>query len=266
MLGAIVGDVVGSRFEWRNLKSKEFELFHPHCEITDDSVMTLAIAEAVLDSEGDLDRLERQAVVRMQELGRAYDVGYGGRFGCWIEDDDPQPYNSWGNGSAMRVSACAYAADSLPRALAMARRVTVVTHNHPLGMRGAEAVTEAIYLARTGLDKEEIHKRLAAKYYPLDCALDVIRPYYRFDVSCEGSVPWAIRAFLESTDFEDAVRTAISIGGDSDTIAAITGSIAEAYYGIPDEIRQKTRTYLDERLTGILDAFEAKFGTYPAKK
>ena len=261
MIGAIIGDIVGSRFEWHNHKSKDFELFTPKCRPTDDSIMTLAVAQAILDSEGDLDALERQAVARMQELGRAYpDAGYGGRFGCWIEDDDPRPYNSWGNGSAMRVSACAYAAGTLPRCLAMARRVTAVTHDHPLGLRGAEAVTEAIFLARTGRSMPEIHAALTA-YYPLDCKLEVIRPHYRFDVSAEGSVPWAIEAFLESADFEDAVRNAVSIGGDSDTIAAITASIAEAYYGVPEDLRRTARSYLDERLLGILDSFEARYGT-----
>ena len=260
MLGALVGDISGSRFEWHNLKSKEFELLTYHCYPTDDSNMTLAVAQAILQSNGDLKLLAEKAVASMRELGRKYPRGYGGHFKQWIYLDDPKPYNSWGNGSAMRVSSCAWAASTMEEALAMSDAVTAVTHNHPEGMKGARAVTAAIFMARQGSSILEIRDHIHSTYYPLDFTLDQIRPSYEFDVSCQGSVPQAIEAFVESTSFEDAIRNAISIGGDSDTIAAITGSIAEAYYGIPSEIRKHTLTFLDKTQLDILNAFEEKYG------
>lgn len=260
MLGALVGDISGSRFEWHNLKSKEFELLTYHCHPTDDSNMTLAVAQAILQSNGNLKLLAEKAVSSMRELGKKYPRGYGGHFKQWIYSDDPKPYNSWGNGSAMRVSPCAWAASTMKEALAMSDAVTAVTHNHPEGMKGARAVTAAIFMARQGSSILEIRDHIHSTYYPLDFTLDQIRPSYEFDVSCQGSVPQAIEAFVESTSFEDAIRNAISIGGDSDTIAAITGSIAEAYYGIPSEIRKHTLTFLDKTQLDILNAFEAKYG------
>ena len=260
MLGALVGDISGSRFEWHNLKSKEFELLTYHCHPTDDSNMTLAVAQAILQSNGDLKLLAEKAVASMRDLGRKYPRGYGGHFKQWIYSDDPKPYNSWGNGSAMRVSPCAWAASTMEEALAMSDAVTAVTHNHPEGMKGARAVTAAIFMARQGSSILEIRDHIHSTYYPLDFTLDQIRPSYEFDVSCQGSVPQAIEAFVESTSFEDATRNAISIGGDSDTIAAITGSIAEAYYGIPSEIRKHTLTFLDKTQLDILNAFEEKYG------
>ena len=260
MLGAIIGDIVGSRFEFNNLKSKEFALFTRHCFPTDDSNMTLAVALAILRSRGDLRALSENTVVSMQEVGRKYPRGFGGHFRLWVFSDDPKPYGSWGNGAAMRVSPCAWAASTLEEALAMSDAVTEVTHNHPEGVKGARAVTTAIFLARQGFSIDVIRDHIEGDYYPLNFTLDQIRPAYHFDVSCQGSVPQAIEAFLESASFEDAIRNAVSIGGDSDTIAAITGSIAEAFYGIPNFIRLQAMTFLDQPRLEILNAFEQEYG------
>lgn len=260
MLGAIIGDIVGSRFEWHNNKTKNFDFLTHKCYFTDDSVMSLAIAKAILNSGTDYSVLGDKAVSCMQELGRKYPhAGYGGHFAHWLRDSNPQPYNSWGNGSAMRVSACGFAATSLEEAIAMSRKVTEVTHNHPEGIKGAEATAVAVYMARTGSNLLEIQDYINKHYYKIDFKLDDIRDEYQFDVSCQGSVPQALAAFFESTGFEDAIRNAISIGGDSDTIAAITGSIAEAYYGIPTEIRDHVLTFLEEDLLEVLIAFENRF-------
>lgn len=260
MLGAIIGDISGSRFEWNNIKTKEFELLTHYCHPTDDSNMTLAIAQAILQSKGNMKNLADNAVASMRELGKKYPRGYGGGFKRWILSTDPKPYNSWGNGSAMRVSPCAWAASSMEEALKMSDTVTEVTHNHPEGMKGARAVTAAIFMARKGASILEIRDHIHETYYPLDFTLEQIRPTYSFDVSCQGSVPQAIEAFLESTSFEDTIRNAISIGGDSDTIAAIAGSIAEAYYGIPSDLRKHALTFLDKTQLDILNAFEEKYG------
>ena len=263
MLGAMIGDIAGSRFEWGNLKSKEFELMtgEKGCRVTDDSVMSLAVAEAILTCGGDYSGLGREAVRSMQKLGRAYPhAGYGGMFARWLTDPDPIPYNSFGNGAAMRVSPCGFAASSLEEAVTLARRVTEVTHDHPEGIKAAEAVSSAIYLARTGSSLAEIRDYIEKKYYVIDFTLDEIRPDYRFDVTCQGSVPQAFEALFESTGFEDAIRNAVSLGGDSDTIAAITGGMAQAVYGVPEELREKALTFLDQRQTEILLAFEDRFG------
>ena len=257
MIGAITGDIAGSRFEWRNIKSKNFTLFTNACEPTDDSIMTLAVAQAIMNCNGDYSRLENETVSCMQEYGRAYpNAGYGGRFHRWIFSRDPKPYNSYGNGAAMRVSPCGFAATTLEEAMMLAHAVTRVTHNHPESLKAAEAVASAIYLARMGKTLEEIKAHIAEHYYSIDFSLDEIRPTYIFDVSCQGSVPQAFEAFFESTGFEDAIRNAISIGGDSDTIAAITGGMAEAYYGVPEDIRTQAMEFLDEKLAGILKRFE----------
>ena len=260
MLGAIIGDIAGSRFEWNNIKSKSFELLTYQCKPTDDSNMTLAIAKAILDSKEQWDQLSQNAIASMQMIGREYPHGFGRMFKQWVHSDEPQPYNSWGNGAAMRVSSCAWAADTMEEAMQLSDAVTRVTHNHPEGMKGARAITAAIFLARQGKSILEIRDYIHLYFYPLDFTLDQIRPTYQFDVSCQGSVPQAIEAFLESSSFEDAIRNAISIGGDSDTIAAMTGSIAEAYYGVPAEIRKHALTFLDERRLQILNTFEEKYG------
>ena len=263
MIGAIIGDIAGSRFEWHNIKTKEFDLLTHKCSFTDDTVMSLAICEALMRSKMSYEDLSEQAVICMQEVGRPYPrCGYGGHFRRWMYDDHPKPYNSFGNGAAMRVSGCGYAADSIESAKKLARRVTIVTHNHPEGLKGAEATAVAVYMARTGSNMMEIRDYINDKYYPMNFTLADIRSEYTFDVTCQGSVPQAFQAFFESTSFEDAIRNAISIGGDSDTIAAITGGIAEAYYGVPTSIRKHALTFLDERLLRILVEFE---NLYPPK-
>ncbi|MDR1000279.1 MAG: ADP-ribosylglycohydrolase family protein [Clostridiales bacterium] len=260
MLGAIIGDIVGSRFEWDNIKSKEFELLTHCCEFTDDSVMSLAVARALLDCDGKYDGLGDCTVRAMREVGRPYPYcGYGVMFFKWMYSKNPQPYNSYGNGAAMRVSACGFVADTLEEAVELSRRVTEVTHNHPEGLKGAEATAVCIFLARTGSNILEIRDYVDKHYYPMNFTLDGIRESYTYNETCQDTVPQAIMAFLESTSFEDAIRNAISIGGDSDTLAAITGGIAEAYYGVPTEIRKHALTFLDERLLGILNAFENKY-------
>ncbi len=262
MLGAIIGDIAGARFEWTPNKSKNFELFvnTGRCCPTDDSVMTLAVARAILECSGDYTGLEEKAVIHMQALGRKYPrAGYGSRFYKWIMTSNPEPYNSFGNGSAMRVSPCAWAAGSLDEAKELSYKVTKVSHNHPEGIKGAEAVTAAIYMALHGSSIPEIREYIDKYYYPMNFTLDDIRPGYSFDVTCQGSVPQAIMAFLESSDYEDAIRSAISLGGDSDTQGAIAGSIAEAYYGIPEELRKQAFARLDETEASIVKEFEAKY-------
>ena len=264
MMGAIIGDISGSRYEWANIRSKQFQFFKRQCRPTDDSIMTLAIAKALLEADGNLAVLPDCAVSAMQELGRKYpNAGYGGRFYDWLYTSNPQPYNSWGNGAGMRVSPCAWAAKSLDEALAMSDAVTAVTHNHPEGMKGARAITAATFLARKGKTIDEIRNHITENYYLIDFSLDDIRPTYRFDVSCQGSVPQAIEAFLESSGFEDAVRGAISIGGDSDTIAAMTGAIAEAYWGVPADIRKQAMAFMDQAMINIISMFEEKYGKNP---
>jgi type I restriction enzyme M protein len=264
MIGAMVGDIVGSRFEWNNIKSKTFDLFHRDCFVTDDSIMTLALGKALVQCDGHWDHLSETAVTCMQAVGRPYPrCGYGGLFRQWMYAENPQPYNSYGNGAAMRVSACGRVAASLDEALLLAEKVTAVTHNHPEGLKGAAATTAAIFLARAGKSIAEIREHIHELYYPMNFSLAEIRDSYTFNETCQDTVPQAIMAFLESTDFEDAIRNAISIGGDSDTVAAITGSLAEAYYGVPRDIREKALAYLDERLAAIVVEFENK---YPPSK
>lgn|GEM_PF-45256 len=261
MLGAIIGDIVGSRFEWHNIKSKDFDLLTHKCFPTDDSIMTLAVAQAIIDSGEDKESLSENTIKRMQELGRLYPhAGYGGRFRHWLVDNNPQPYWSWGNGAAMRVSACGFAASTLEEAKALSLAVTCVTHNHPEGLKGAEATAVAIFMAKTGSSLIEIQDYINQNYYKITFKLDDIRASYSFDESCQGTVPQALEAFFESVSFEDAIRNAISIGGDSDTLAAITGGIAEAYYGIPASIRKHALTFLDAKQLSILNAFESKYG------
>ena len=259
MLGAIVGDIVGSIYEFHNIKTKDFELFSDDCFFTDDSIMTIAIAKAILVCKGNYTNLSDKAIYYMKKIGRQYPYcGYGGRFFDWIFSDDSDAYNSFGNGAAMRVSCCGDIANSIEEAKDLSKKVTAITHDHPEGIKGAEATSVAIYLARHGKSKDEIRNYINKYYYDLDFTLDEIRQDYKFDETCQGTVPQAIECFLESTDFEDAIRNAISIGGDSDTMGAITGGIAEAFYGIPDDIREEAVSYLDYELEDILDEFEKK--------
>ncbi len=260
MIGAIIGDISGSRFEHKNHRAKEFTLFDRKCFPTDDSIMSLAIARAIMECEGNYEDLSQKAVDAMQELGRAYkNAGYGGSFYEWIWEEDPQPYNSWGNGSAMRVGPCGFAADSIEQVKELSAAVTKVSHNHPEGLKGAETVAVAVYLAKTGESKDAIRKHIEENYYEIGFTIDGIRKTYKFDVSCQGSVPVALEAFFESTDFEDAIRIAISVGGDSDTIAAMAGAVAEAYYGIPEGILDEAIDFLDARQMEILYYFEKKY-------
>lgn len=260
MLGAIIGDIIGSRFEWENHKSKAFELFHPDCRVTDDSIMTLAIAKTLVDCKGNHKNLDQLAVENMQALGRRHpDCGFGGWFNRWVHSDNPAPYNSYGNGAAMRVSPCGYAADSLEHAKELSKIVTEVTHNHPESLKGAEATTVAVYLSKNGHSQQKIREHIHNHYYPMDFVLDDIRETYQFDVTCQGSVPQAFMAFFESTGFEDAIRNAISIGGDSDTIGAITGGIAGTYYGVPVSTREAIIGYLDDSMVKILGEFESLY-------
>ncbi len=251
MLGAIIGDVVGSLYEFGSHKSKQFPLFMPGCRATDDSVMTVAVGCACVEADPENEQAFcRVLSEKMREIGRLYpDAGYGNMFYDWLMSDTAGAYGSRGNGSAMRVSPVAWAAESLESALRLARWSAAITHNHPDGIRGAEAVAAAIYLARTGAKKEEIRDYVEANYYDLRFTLDEIRPTYRADLTCEGSVPQAIVCFLEAVSYEDAIRNAISLGGDGDTQAAIAGAIAEAYFGIPDELQERVFDYLDEPLT-----------------
>lgn len=260
MIGAIIGDVVGSRFEWNNHKSKEFELFTEDCICTDDSIMTIAAAKALLESKQDFSDLSEQAVRWMREVGRRYPDGwYSRRFKAWLLSENPQPYEANTNGAAMRVSACAYAAGSLEEARSLSRAVTEITHNHPEGIKGAEAVTVAVYMAKNGSTMAEIRDEIDRNYYPMNFTLDGIRDSYPFDYTCEGSVPQSLMAFFESVDLEDAIRNAISIGGDSDTIAAIAGAVAGAYYGVPDALREQTLSRMDKYMKEILFDFERRF-------
>ena len=258
MLGAIIGDIAGSRFEGDNIKKKEFEFFAPACVPTDDSVLTLAVAEALLRADAAGTPLEEEAVRALQAWGRAYPrAGYGGSFMRWLRAPDPRPYGSYGNGAAMRVSPCGYRAASAAEACRLAEAVTGVTHDHPEALKAARAVAESIFLLRGGMTKAALRAHVEARYYALDFTLDDIRASYGFDVSCQGSVPQAFVAFFEAVDFEDAVRNAISIGGDSDTIAAIAGSLAEPCYGIPEPLRAGALAYLDARQRRCLEAFES---------
>lgn len=260
MTGAIIGDIVGSRFEFNNIKSKHFTLFSHRCFFTDDTVMTLAVANALCGYESitDYEEFKTTLIKSMHSVGGHYmHCGYGGRFYRWMKNKDTYPYNSFGNGSAMRVSPVAWYAKSLSEAENLAKATAEVTHNHPEGIKGAVSVAGAIYLARTGSTKEEI-KEYVSKFYNINFTLDEIRPDYVFHVSCQGSVPQAFEAFFESDSFEDAIRNAVSIGGDSDTIAAIAGSVAEGFYGVSKKLKKKAESYLDTRLLEIYNNFNNK--------
>jgi ADP-ribosylglycohydrolase len=254
MIGAIAGDIIGSIYEQYPIKSKEFPLFSEGCRFTDDSVLTIAVARAILDGSGYLPSV--------QQLGRQYPAaGYGGSFIQWLFAENPQPYNSWGNGSAMRVSAIGYAFDDLEAVISDAERSAVISHNHPEGIKGAQATAAAVFLARSTKDRKKIKELIEKRFgYDLSRELTEIRPAYQFDVSCQGSVPEAIISFLVSASYEDAVRNAISLGGDSDTLACIAGGIAEAFYGaVPDFIVEKAHAILTDDLWQVVQKFYRKF-------
>lgn len=259
MYGAVIGDMIGSMYEFRSMKDKGFPLFSDDSRLTDDSVMTVAVAEALLTlPKNATDEAIRDSfVAHMQDWGRRYpNAGYGGRFIYWIFSPDPQPYNSYGNGSAMRVSPIGWWWDDLETTRQMARFSAEVTHNHPEGIKGAEATAVAIFMARTGASKDEIKEYIQREFaYDLDRTCEEIRKDYTFDVSCQGSVPEAIIAFLEGKDYEDTVRNAVSLGGDADTQGAIAGSIAEAFFGIPRELLAECRQRLPEEIKKVVDRF-----------
>lgn len=258
MIGAIIGDIVGSRFEFdfRNHKSKEFEFFHKDCEFTDDTVLLCAVAKALLACEGDFSDIGVKTEKYMRELALKYkNAGYGGMFYDWMYGLIKGPYNSFGNGAAMRVCPVAYFAKSLEEVKKLSYAVTAVTHNHPEGIKGAEATAVATYMALQYSSMEEIRDYICQNYYKIDFTLDQIRPTYHMDETCQGSVPQALEAFFESTSFEDAIRNAISIGGDSDTIGAITGSVAGAYYGVSADSCATALEYLDEDLADVVKDF-----------
>jgi len=250
MFGAIAGDIIGSVYEYQPIKTEEFPLFSAGCGFTDDTVMTVAVARAILEG-GDY-------AAAMKDFGRRYpNAGYGGTFMKWIFEDAVQPYNSWGNGSAMRVSPIGLAFDSEERVLREAQLSAEVSHNHPEGIKGAQSTALAVFLARMGAGKEVIRHEISERFgYDLNRTVSEIRPTYRFDISCQGTVPEAIIAFLDSRDYEDAVRKAVSLGGDSDTLACIAGGIAAAFYKeIPPAIETTARKLLPEEFLEIIDKF-----------
>ena len=257
IIGAISGDVIGSVYENRPIKTKDFDLFSYYSQFTDDTVMTLAIAKWLCEDKNSKDVL----IKNLKYFGNRYpNAGYGPRFYDWLNQESPEPYGSWANGSAMRVSPCAWVAGSLDEAQELARTSAIVTHNHPDGVIGALATSDAIYLARIGASKDEIREHVELRYdYDLSLSLDEIRPTYEFDISCKGSVPESIICFLEADDFEDTVRNAVSLGGDADTQAAIAGSIASAYWDVPEDIYDETVDCLDHFLLETLMDFEEKF-------
>jgi len=263
MFGTILGDIIGSPYEFdRGYKTKDFPLFSDESAFTDDTVMTIAVADALMQAGKDADdeTIKNKIIDAMHYWGDKYpDAGYGMRFLLWLYLEKREPYNSYGNGSAMRVSAAAWIADSLDEARRLARLSAEVTHNHPEGVKGAEAVASAIYMARTrrGENKDVIKEYLETEFgYDLSRTCDEIRPTYHHVESCQKTVPEAITAFLEGADFEDVIRTAVSLGGDCDTLTAIAGSIAEAYYGVPADLKDECLRRLDDEIRKVLDEFD----------
>jgi len=254
MIGAIAGDIIGSVYEWHNIKTKKFELFSENCHFTDDSVLTVAMADTILTGTPYVENLKK--------FYRWYpNSGYGGSFHVWAQSPTSEPYNSWGNGAAMRISPVGYAYNDIETVLRKSEEYTGVTHNHPEGIKGGQATAVVIFLARTGKSKTEIKDTIEAWFgYDLSRHVDEIRPTYSFDVSSQGTVPQAIRAFIDSDDFEDALRTAVSLGGDTDTLTCITGGIAQAFYkGVPASIQSNVYKILDARLGDITKTFMNKY-------
>jgi len=250
MIGAIIGDVVGSRFEFNNYRGTDFEFFHPDCMFTDDTICSVAVADWLLHPNSNLPET-------MRNWCRKYPSSYGGMFGRWVHDKSMGPYNSFGNGSAMRVSPVGWLAGSHDDALKLAKESANITHNHPEGVRGAQCIALSIYMLSQGATLDELRKSIKFKFrYNIDFTCDEIRPVNWFDETCQVTVPQAIVCFLESSDFESAIRLAVSIGGDSDTIAAITGSLAEAYYGIPAWMEEKALAFMPNDVKKIISKFK----------
>ena len=260
MYGAILGDMIGAPYEFdQGDKTKDFSIFSNRTQFTDDTVMTVAVAQALMESEGQSDdEIKAALVTSMQSWGRRYPhAGYGGMFARWLGERHPQPYGSYGNGSAMRVSSAGWLYDSIGETRRHARLSAEVTHNHPEGIKGAEATAAAIYMARTGSDKDEIRRYITDEFgYDLSRSCDEIRPAYHHVETCQQTVHQAITAFLEGEDFEDVIRTAVSLGGDCDTLTCIAGGIAEAFYGVPQEMKDECRRRLPEDMLRVLDDFE----------
>jgi len=262
MYGAILGDMIGAPYEFdMGGKTKDFELFIDESQFTDDTVMSIAVAEALLDagSAAGEDAVRQAVIDSMRHWGRRYPgAGYGGRFNGWLNSSNPRPYGSYGNGSAMRVSAAGWLYGSLGRTRNVARWTADVTHNHIEGIKGAEAVASAIFMARTGAAKEDIRRYVQAEFnYDLSRTCDEIRPSYRHVESCQETVPEAFAAFFEGRDFEDVIRTAVSLGGDCDTLTCIAGGIAEAFYGVPEAMRKECRARLTIDMLEVLERFDA---------
>ena len=259
MYGALLGDMIGAPYEFdMGDKTKEFPLFCRYSRFTDDSVMTIAVAEALMKAKGLSDEEVREELVHsMQDWGHRYpDAGYGNRFSAWLHADDPAPYGSYGNGSAMRVSAAGWLYDTLEKTRKYARLSSEVTHDHPEGIKGAESVASAIFLARTGHSKDEIRDYVLSEFhYDLSRTCDEIRPDYHHVESCQQTVPEAFTAFFEGEDFEDVIRTAVSLGGDCDTLTCIAGSMAEAFYGVPEDLIAECRARLPQDMLQVLDTF-----------
>ena len=271
MIGAIIGDIAGSTYEFHSIKTMDFPLFAPGSSYTDDSLMSIAVASALMQTGESHDGFKSHAVTSMRQIATKYPCpmgGYGGRFRHWLVSSDPQPYGSFGNGSAMRVSPCGDVAATLDEALALAKQSAEVTHSHPEGIKGVQAVAAAIYLARTGESRDGIRSYIEQNFYPLEQTVDEIRPRYRFDETCQGTVPQAITAFLESVSFEDALRTAVSLGGDCDTLTDITCAIAWPFYarnGLDDtmvRLRDEALALLHDDLREIVIRWEEYYGGY----
>lgn len=265
MYGAILGDIIGSRFEFdRGGKTKEFELFTEENDFTDDTAMTIAVGEALMNAgkDADVDSIKAEVIKSMQDWGHRYpNAGYGGRFFRWLfYDENPKPYGSWGNGSAMRVSSAGWLYDSVERTREVAGATAEVTHNHPEGIKGAECTAAVMFLARTGAGKDEIREYVDREFeYDLSESLDEMRDRHEHVESCQDSLPKALKSFLEGDSYEDVVRNAVSLGGDTDTLGAIAGAMAEAMYGVPEEIVSRGRDFLPKDMVEVLQRFDESF-------
>jgi type I restriction enzyme M protein len=260
MLGAIIGDIVGSIYEFRGIKVKNFLLLSKRSFYTDDTIMTVAVGNALMEAKDDLTLLRQSTIKWMKFLAKIYPAaGYGSKFKYWVFEENPKPYNSFGNGAGMRVSACGIVAKSLEETIELSRAVTDISHNHPEGIKAAEAIATSVYLLRQGKDKVFLKKYIQDHYYPLNFTLNEIRPTYSFNERAQDSTPQAIVAFLESTSFEDAIRNAVSLGGDADTLAAMAGALAAEHYGIPKNFIQPFHNKLDSLLKGYVDRFHQHY-------
>lgn len=263
MIGAILGDIIGSPYEFNPIKTKDFPLFTENCRCTDDSYMTMAVAKALVECNGNYADLSQKAISAMQEIGRSQPhAGWGLRFMIWLARDNPKPYKSFGNGCGMRISPVGFVAQSIDEVKDLSRKVTEISHNHPKGIKGAEAVAMCVYLARIGHTKEQIRDYVTRHYYKLNFTCDEIRPTYSHSERADESIPQAIECFLESESLEDAIRLCVSIGGDCDTTGAIAGAIAEAYYGLPHGALETARSFCPPEYFTYIEQLEAQYGVH----